>query len=77
MSAQERVGQTIRATHPYGFRCGTWGTVAAVLEDPENGREMYVVTFEDGVTDFWVVSDPLDHYEFQPPAEDTRRQAKP
>jgi hypothetical protein len=62
MTSPSRVGQQIRATHPYGFRCGTWGTITGQGQD--GPRELYEVTFDDGFVDWWVVHDPSDLYEF-------------
>ncbi len=53
----------IRHTHRYGFRCGEWAELLTTAPDPE-GRDCYVVRFPDGVTDFWVVDDPCEPYEF-------------
>lgn len=55
----------IRATHPYGFRCGEWARLITTI--PANGRDCYLVEFEDGVTDIWVKDDFSDPYEFSPP----------
>lgn len=56
------VGQSIRGTHRYAFRSGDWAVIRAVV--PGEGRDCYLVEFPDGVTDFWVVNDPDEPYEF-------------
>lgn len=60
--AENRVGQMIRHTHPYGFRSGEWARVQYVVEARE--RECYLVEFADTVTDLWLVDDPDERYEF-------------
>jgi hypothetical protein len=59
-------GETwIRTGHRYGFRCGQW---ARLLHQTESrGRPCYVVAFEDGLMDNWVIDDPDGQYEFFPP----------
>lgn len=59
-----RVGEHIRATHPYGYRSGEWALIAGRGQD--GPREFYWVRFDDGDTDVWVVHDPADPYEFKP-----------
>lgn len=53
----------IRTMHCYGFRTGQW----AILEGVGivKGRACYLVRFEDGKTDQWVVTDPDGNYEFK------------
>ena len=53
----------VRHTHPSGFRAGEWAAIRAIV--PGDDRECYLVEFPDGVTDFWVVNDPDEPYEFQ------------
>lgn len=53
----------IRGTHPAQFRCGEWAEILTTAPSPE-GKDCYVVRFPDGKTDWWVVSDPWDPYEF-------------
>lgn len=64
LDGAERIGQHIRATHPYGFRVGRWGRVLGVIQDGPNGHPCYQVAFDDEVCDLWVIDDPSDHYEF-------------
>ena len=58
------VTQEIRATHHYGFRSGQWARILSTVPAP-NGRDCYLVQFPDGVTDWWLVNDPSDPYEFR------------
>jgi hypothetical protein len=54
----------IRATHPYGFRCGQWAELIGVCYIEE--RPCFIVFFPDvHVYDSWVVYDPSDPYEFK------------
>lgn len=53
----------IRATHPYGFRCGQWAEIKCIV--PRDSGDCWLVEFPDGVTDFWRVIDPDDQYEFR------------
>lgn len=53
----------IRTTHPWGFRSGEWATLLTITQ--VNNRCCYVVIFPDGVTDSWVISDVMAHYEFE------------
>jgi hypothetical protein len=53
----------IRGLHWAHFRSGEWAELLTIAPDPE-GRDCYVVRFPDGVTDFWVVGDPENTYEF-------------
>lgn len=64
------VGWRIRSSHPNGFRhnregADAWATVLAVVTT-ESKREAYVVRFDDGATDLWVVDDPSDPYLLAP-----------
>jgi hypothetical protein len=52
----------IRGTHPYAFRSGEWASIAGVRRED---RDFYVVWFDDGAMDLWVVNDPSDPYEFK------------
>lgn len=53
----------IRSMHPYAFRSGKWAEVLTVAPSPDD-RDCFIVRFPDGVTDYWVVNDPLGEYEF-------------
>lgn len=59
----------IRATHHYGYRSGEWAKLVCVLTGMRTGRDVYLVEFPDGVTDFWPVDDPADPYEFREDAK--------
>jgi hypothetical protein len=52
----------IRTTHRYGYRCGEWADLLTVAPAPDK-RDCYVVRFEDGATDYWVVNDIDGRYE--------------
>ena len=54
----------VRGTHHHQFRCGEWAEILMVAPSEGDGRDCYVVRFPDGVTDWWVVDDPWDPYEF-------------
>jgi hypothetical protein len=60
--ASERIGQQIRATHPYGYRCGEWGRILGVTATRD--RVCYMVAWDDEDHDLWPVEDPDDPYEF-------------
>jgi hypothetical protein len=51
----------IRSTHPYGFRCGEWAEIAGVKLS--NKRPCFLVVFDDGVTDLWVIAE-TEGYQF-------------
>jgi hypothetical protein len=53
---------SIRTMHPYGYRSGEWATLAGQVQ--VKGRDCYVVRFDDGASDFWVIGDPDGQYEF-------------
>lgn len=78
IEARANVGRRICHTHPDGFRSNlgpdSWGTVVAVFDDFTKSRLLYVVRFDDGVTDLWVVNDPSDPYVFADYLWDTRDQ---
>jgi hypothetical protein len=54
----------IRATHPYGYRSGQWAKITGVEWSLAYQRPVYAVTFVDGITDYWPVTDGNDPYEF-------------
>jgi hypothetical protein len=54
----------IRTMHRYGFRSGEWADLLTTAPAPDKS-DCYVVRFEDGVTDYWVVNDPAGQYEFR------------
>ena len=61
----------IRTTAPWGFRSGDWAEIVGVrMVLPEDGRTGYrpcfVIRFQDGVEDFYVINDEDAHYEFAP-----------
>jgi hypothetical protein len=63
------IGRHIRHTNSDGFRAhlpapDCWATVLAIVTT-ESGRDSYVVRFDDGVTDLWLVNDPSDPYAFE------------
>ena len=66
-AAEARVGQQIRATHPYAFRSGQWGSI--VMMAPLSERECWLITWPEGDTDFWPTTDPDAGYEFRPTTE--------
>jgi hypothetical protein len=53
----------IRTMHHYGFRCGQWARLVTTIS--LEGRDCYLVEFDDGVSDFWAVDDPAGRYEFK------------
>ena len=53
----------IRGTHRYQFRSGEWAEILMTVPNPE-GKDCYVVRFADGKTDWWLVHDAADPYEF-------------
>lgn len=53
----------IRGNHPYMFRSGQWASLVARMI--YNERICYHVRFEDGVEDWWPVSDPEASYQFR------------
>lgn len=57
-------GRFIRGTHWAQFRSGEWAVILTTAPSPEDGRDCYIVRFPDGKTDWWVVNDPSDPYEF-------------
>lgn len=59
-----RIEQQVRTMHRYGFRSGEWATLLTTAPAPDKS-DCYVVRFEDGVTDYWVVNDPDGFYEFR------------
>jgi hypothetical protein len=64
-------GETwIRTGHRHGFRCGQWARLLYQAES--RGRPCYVVAFEDGLMDNWVIDDPDGQYEFFPPTGRSR-----
>lgn len=67
------IGWRITATHESGYRANregsdAWATVLAVVMT-ELSRLAYVVRFDDGETDLWVVDDPSDPYVWCPPPD--------
>lgn len=56
--------QQIRTLHRYGFRSGQWATLLTTAPAPAKS-DCYVVRFDDGVTDYWVVNDPDGQYEIR------------
>lgn len=67
-----RVGQLIRATHPYGYRYGwtdPWGLIIGAGWYPTLERFVYLIQYKDGVLDVWPQVDSLDPYEFCLPDE--------
>lgn len=64
MSQTPEPASRIRTMHRYGFRSGEWAKLHGTITDPGTGRECYLVEFDDGATDFWVVNDPDGQYEF-------------
>lgn len=54
----------IRHMHPAGYRSGEWAVLVTVLQVRD--RDCYLVRFDDGASDFWVVDDPDGRYEFAP-----------
>ena len=54
----------IRTMHHHGFRCGEWAELLTTAPAPDD-RDCYVVRFDDGMTDYWVVQDPNGQYEFR------------
>ena len=57
----------IRGVHPYSFRSGEWATVVGVAKCSDNrfpeGRQCYKVRFDDGVIDYWLISEISKSYE--------------
>lgn len=56
----------IAATHLYGYRFGhpdPWGTITGV--EWYKDRPCFVVEFDDGTKDRWVIHDPHDPYNFR------------
>lgn len=57
----------IRGVHPYVFRSGEWATVVGVAkccsESFPDGRQCYKVRFDDGVIDYWLISEISKDYE--------------
>jgi hypothetical protein len=51
----------VRATHGYGFRTGQWARILTVVQS--RGRDCWLVQFDDGVTDWWPIEDPIAGYE--------------
>lgn len=54
----------IRGTHHHQFRSGEWAEILTIAPSPEDGKDCYVIRFADGKTDWWLVSDASDPYEF-------------
>lgn len=54
----------IRSTHPCAFRAGQWAVLEAAICEPHRDRPCYMVRFEDGTVDLWVIGDILAGYEF-------------
>jgi hypothetical protein len=52
----------IKATHHAAFRSGEWAQIVGQAE--VRGRPCYLVIFEDGATDSWVIEDGAAGYEF-------------
>lgn len=66
MSAGDtRVGQDVRALHPYAFRSGEWGRITTAAPDVDG--MIWHVVWPDGVTDWYAADDPDAHYEFRLP----------
>lgn len=52
----------IRGNHPYHFRSGKWAHLFSIQHD-EQGRDLWVVEFPDGVTDVWPSWDTVADYD--------------
>lgn len=52
----------VRGTHPYAFRSGDWAHLFSIQHD-EQGRDLWVVEFPDGVMDVWPSWDKQHGYE--------------
>jgi hypothetical protein len=63
MEQTTQVPSMVRTMHHYGFRCGQWAQVVAVVEARD--RPCWLVSFPDGVTDLWVINDAHGQYEFR------------
>ena len=54
----------IRSTHHYAYRTGEWADLVTVTRHA-NGRQVYLVRFPDGASDFWPTEDAMAGYEFR------------
>jgi len=55
----------IRTTHPFGYRSGEWAALVKPVHHSQTDRGCYLVRFEDGASDWWVIDDPSAGYEFR------------
>lgn len=54
----------IKSNHPAAFHSGEWALILAVAPAPD-GKDCYIVKFDNGDQDFWRVDDPVAGYEFE------------
>lgn len=63
LGSQPEEVRLIRTMRHNGFRPGVWAVLDGVVI--VKGRACYLVRFEDGAKDFWVITDPDGQYEFK------------
>lgn len=51
----------VRGQHPACYRAGEWARIVQTVTARE--RDCWLVLFEDGKTDTWVIDDPWADYE--------------
>lgn len=63
MSENVKKYNFITSNHVDGYRYGRWALLKGLTT--LNGKECYIVQFNDGVIDYWPVVDPWDDYRFK------------
>nr|WP_271209246.1 hypothetical protein [Rhodococcus wratislaviensis]GLK33740.1 hypothetical protein GCM10017611_05820 [Rhodococcus wratislaviensis] len=68
---RNRLGDFVRRSNKHGYRTGQWAQI--VMTVPSDGRDSWLVIYQDGETDVIPIDNHTHRYEFRSEPVDWRR----